>query len=101
MTRSDPIALVRFVETQGPTEATALAEIRRSRKRSHRMWFVFPQLVGLGRSATAQLYGIGLLAEGCACFNHAVLDVCYMECVDTLQDRRGSDLGTVFGPSMR
>jgi len=51
-------SLERFVEAQAPVYATALAEIRRGAKRSHWMWFIFPQLMGLGRSPTAQFYGV-------------------------------------------
>ncbi|MBP2300659.1 DUF1810 domain-containing protein [Azospirillum picis] len=68
-----PFDLQRFVTAQEPVYETALAELRAGRKRSHWMWFVFPQLRGLGRSATATLYGIGSIAEAEAYLRHPVL----------------------------
>ena len=61
---SDPFDLERFVQAQDPALAQVRRELGEGRKRSHWMWFVFPQLRGLGRSAMAQRYGIGSLAEG-------------------------------------
>ena len=68
--------LQRFVEAQdsGGTYATALAELRRGRKRSHWMWFVFPQIAGLGQSPTAVHYGVRGLDEARAYLAHPVLD---------------------------
>jgi uncharacterized protein (DUF1810 family) len=72
---SDPFELQRFVEAQdaGGTYERALAELRAGRKRTHWMWFVFPQLAGLGRSATAQRYAIGSLDEARAYLAHPLL----------------------------
>ncbi|MCP3731527.1 DUF1810 domain-containing protein [Sphingomonas sp. MG17] len=89
--------LERFVEAQADSYATALAEIRRGAKRSHWMWFIFPQLTGLGRSATARFYGISSLDEARAYLKHAVLGARYLECVGALQDLRTSDPIKVFG----
>ena len=97
MTTSDPFTLERFVEAQASTYANALAEIRRGSKRSHWMWFVFPQLVGLGRTSTAQDYAIGSLEEARAYLEHRLLGLRYMECVGALQDRATSDPVIVFG----
>ncbi len=71
----DPHDLQRFVEAQDHrgTYADALAELRHGRKRSHWMWFVFPQLAGLGRSAMAQRYAISSPAEARAYATHPVL----------------------------
>ena len=71
----DPFDLERFVAAQdaGGTYAAALAELRAGRKRSHWMWFVFPQLAGLGRSSTAQRYAISSPAEARAYLDHPVL----------------------------
>jgi uncharacterized protein (DUF1810 family) len=63
VTASDPHNLQRFIDAQHGTFETALAEIERGAKESHWMWFVFPQLAGLGRSATAQHYGVRSLDE--------------------------------------
>ncbi|MCP3971986.1 MAG: DUF1810 domain-containing protein [Rhodobacteraceae bacterium] len=65
--------LDRFVEAQASDYDTALAEIRAGRKQSHWMWYIFPQLAGLGRSATAQAYGVADLAEARAYLAHGVL----------------------------
>ena len=59
----DPYRLQRFVDAQADAYERALAELKNGRKASHRMWFVFPQLAGLGRSPTAQFYGIGSIEE--------------------------------------
>jgi uncharacterized protein (DUF1810 family) len=71
----DPFSLERFVSAQdeGGTYARALAELRAGRKRSHWMWFVFPQLAGLGSSPTARHYAISSLQEARAYLAHPVL----------------------------
>ncbi|MBA8991163.1 uncharacterized protein (DUF1810 family) [Curtobacterium pusillum] len=69
----DPHHLDRFVRAQEGVHDAALAELRRGRKSSHWMWFVFPQLTGLGRSATAQRFAIDGLAEARAYLAHPVL----------------------------
>ena len=63
MSTADPFDLERFVTAQAPVIATVLAELRAGRKRSHWMWFVFPQLRGLGRSSMATFYRIASLHE--------------------------------------
>ena len=73
MTGADPYDLQRFVAAQEPVFATALAELRAGRKRTHWMWFIFPQLRGLGRSPTATYYGIGSLDEARAYLAHPLL----------------------------
>lgn len=90
-------SLERFVEAQAPVYATALAEIQCGAKRSHWMWFIFPQLVGLGRSETARFYGIASLGEARAYLNHALLGPRYIECVEALHDLALSDPVAVFG----
>jgi uncharacterized protein (DUF1810 family) len=89
--------LGRFVEAQAPIYSRALAEIRRGAKRSHWMWFVFPQLAGLGRSATAQRYAIADIDEARAYLAHPLLGARYLECVLALQDLIDSDPVAVFG----
>ena len=69
----DPFDLRRFVDAQDGVIDTALAELRRGRKTSHWMWFVLPQLAGLGRSATAQHYAVSGLDEARALLDHPVL----------------------------
>jgi uncharacterized protein (DUF1810 family) len=70
---SDPYDLERFVRAQDHTYDVAAAELRRGRKSSHWMWFVFPQIAGLGRSPTAQHFAIGSLDEARAYLDHPVL----------------------------
>ena len=70
---SDPYDLARFIDAQGPMIATARAELEAGRKQTHWMWFVFPQLAGLGASAMAQRYAIGSQAEALAYLDHPVL----------------------------
>jgi uncharacterized protein (DUF1810 family) len=94
---ADPDALDRFVEAQAPVYATALAEIRRGAKRSHWMWFIFPQLAGLGRSETAKFFGIRSIEEARAYLAHPLLGKRYFECVAALQDLVASDPVAVFG----
>jgi uncharacterized protein (DUF1810 family) len=69
----DPFDLARFVSAQAGVFETAVGELRAGRKRTHWMWFVFPQLRGLGRSSTAQFYGITALDEATAYVQHPVL----------------------------
>ena len=68
-----PDALQRFLDAQEGVVDRAFDELRRGRKSTHWMWFVFPQLVGLGRSRMAQYYGIGNAAEAAAYWRHPVL----------------------------
>lgn len=89
--------LARFIEAQAKIYDTALAEIRAGSKRSHWMWFVFPQLRGLGHSPTAHYYGIASLAEARAYLAHPVLGPRYLECVKALQALGGSDPVSIFG----
>ena len=80
----DPHDLRRFVEAQAPVYAQARAELAAGRKRSHWMWFVFPQLRGLGRSATAQRFGIASRAEAEAYLAHPLLGPRLAECAELL-----------------
>jgi len=70
---TDPYNLARFLEAQAGAYEVALDEIRRGRKRTHWMWFIFPQLAGLGSSHTATFYAISGLAEARAYLEHPVL----------------------------
>lgn len=94
---SDGYNLDRFVEAQTPVYSAALAEIRRGAKRSHWMWFIFPQLAGLGRSETARLFGIRSREEALAYLAHPILGPRYAECVAAIQDLVISDPVAVFG----
>jgi uncharacterized protein (DUF1810 family) len=81
---SDPHNLQRFIEAQNGTYDTALAELHSGSKRSHWMWFIFPQLAGLGRSPTAQFYGIASVEEAVAYLQHPLLGSRLKQCVEAL-----------------
>jgi uncharacterized protein (DUF1810 family) len=86
MTENDPFNLERFVTAQsGGTFEHAIAELRCGRKCSHWMWFVFPQMQGLGYSAMARRYGITGLAEARAYLSHPVLGARLHECAAVLE----------------
>ena len=95
----DPFDLQRFVDAQdaGGTYASAVEELRAGRKRSHWMWFVLPQLEGLGHSATAQRFGVRGLAEARAYLDHPVLGPRLRECASALLGLPGSDPVAVLG----
>lgn len=90
-------SLDRFVEAQTLAYWGALAEIRRGAKRSHWMWYIFPQIAGLGQSATARHFAIRSIEEARAYLDHPVLGARYRECVAALQDLTISDPVAVFG----
>jgi len=96
----DEFDLQRFVTAQdaGGTYDAALRELRHGRKSSHWMWFVFPQLAGLGHSATAQRYAVSGLAEAQAYAAHPVLGPRLLECARALIDLPGTDPVLVLGP---
>jgi uncharacterized protein (DUF1810 family) len=96
---TDPHQLERFVTAQdrGGTYESALAELRAGRKRGHWMWFVFPQIAGLGRSPTAQAYAIVSLDQARAYLAHPVLGPRLVECARVLTERPGSTAEEIFG----
>jgi uncharacterized protein (DUF1810 family) len=93
----DPFDLARFVEAQGPVYAQAVLELRTGRKTSHWMWYVFPQLRGLGWSPAAHHYGISSLAEAQAYLAHPVLGSRLEECVRLVLDCQGRTAEQIFG----
>jgi uncharacterized protein (DUF1810 family) len=98
MTTSDPFDLDRFVGAQASTYARVVAEIRSGRKQSHWMWFVFPQMQGLGYSATARRYGITGLPEAQAYLSHPVLGARLRECAELLEQLdAGESAADIFG----
>lgn len=90
-------ALERFTEAQQNDYQTALAEIRSGSKRSHWMWYIFPQLTGLGSSANAQYFGIRDLAEATAYLAHPVLGERLKEITTTLLQLQSRDAHAIFG----
>lgn len=92
---TDPHNLQRFVDAQAPVFEQVRAELRAGRKRSHWMWFVFPQLAGLGASPMAQRYAISSLAEAAAYLDHPVLGPRLRECtrmVIAIEERAIEDI---------
>lgn len=94
---ADPFDLRRFVDAQERVYATVLDELRDGRKRSHWIWFVFPQLQALGRSPTAIRYGIASLAEATAYLDHDVLGPRLRECAQMVARIKGSSADEIFG----
>jgi uncharacterized protein (DUF1810 family) len=90
-------ALDRFVQAQAPVYAAVRAEIAAGDKRTHWMWFVFPQLRRLGRSATARHFGLEDAAEARAYLDHPVLGPRLRECCALLLGVRGRTLHRIFG----
>ena len=82
---SDPYNLRRFIDAQEGIYEAALVELRAGSKQSHWMWFIFPQLAGLGRSPTAQFFGIASLDEARAYLAHPVLGSRLRQSVDALR----------------
>ena len=97
MAPDDPYDLKRFVDAQARVYEIALDEIDNGRKRSHWMWFIFPQLRGLGRSSTAQIYGIGSLDEARAYLAHPLLGPRLRECAEAALEHSGKPLIDIFG----
>jgi uncharacterized protein (DUF1810 family) len=91
--------LERFIAAQdaGGTYETATAELRAGRKRGHWMWFVFPQIAGLGRSSTAQTYAIESLAEAKAYLSHPILGPRLVEAARVLTGLPGRTAEDIFG----
>ncbi|MFD2368248.1 DUF1810 domain-containing protein [Pseudoduganella sp. GCM10020061] len=86
-----------FVAAQAPVYAQALAELQAGRKRTHWMWYVFPQLAGLGRSATAQYYGLASLDEARAYAGHPVLGARLRECAHAALASGAASADDIFG----
>jgi uncharacterized protein (DUF1810 family) len=88
----------RFLDAQEPVIDTALSELRLGKKQGHWMWFIFPQLRGLGHSPTAQFYGLADLAEAQAYLHHAVLGTRLHECTMAVMGAPAHILQQLFGP---
>lgn len=103
---SDPHQLSRFCDAQSDIFETALDELRAGRKQTHWMWFIFPQLAGLGMSPTSQYFAIRSLAEAQAYLAHSVLGPRLVQSVEALlpwADRRSAEqiLGNVDAAKLR
>jgi len=94
---SDPFDLKRFVDAQAPVYRSVVDELRGGRKRSHWMWFVFPQLRGLGSSPMAAHYGIASLDEARAYLRHDLLGRRLHECTQLVNQVQGRSIAEIFG----
>ena len=97
MMDNDPYDLQRFVDAQSPVMEAVLGELAQGRKRTHWMWFVFPQLAELGQSSTARRFGIGSLAEARAYLQHPVLGERLRTCCRLLLQIEGRTAHEIFG----
>src|SRR5258708_16421114 len=93
----DPHNLQRFVDAQAPVYAQVVAELRAGGKRSHWMWFIFPQIAGLGHSATARRFAIASHAEAAAYLDHPVLGKRLRECCHLAMLVEGRSARQIFG----
>ena len=93
----DPFDLQRFLDAQAPLVEVVRSELRIGLKRSHWMWFVFPQIKGLGSSATSKFYAIGSREEAAAYLKHPVLGPCLVEYTRLVLAARGRTCEEIFG----
>lgn len=94
---SDPFQLERFVTAQQPVHDQVMAELAAGQKRTHWMWFVFPQLAGLGSSPMARTYAISGIAEARAYLTHPVLAPRLTQCCQQLMAIDGRSVREIFG----
>jgi uncharacterized protein (DUF1810 family) len=93
----DPYNLQRFVDAQEAVYSEVCAELRAGRKRSHWMWFIFPQIRGLGHSSMAAFYAISSLEEAKAYLNHPILGPRLLECCRLVNQIEGRRIEDIFG----
>jgi len=96
-TTADPYNLARFVSAQEKIYPTVLAELRSGEKRTHWMWYIFPQIAGLGRSPAAQFYAIQSRAEAIAYLAHPLLGPRLVECSTAVLAIQGRSAWAIFG----
>jgi uncharacterized protein (DUF1810 family) len=94
---SDPFDLDRFVKAQNPVYSGVIGELGRGRKQSHWMWFIFPQVAGLGFSAMSQRYAIATRAEAKAYLAHPVLGPRLAECTGLVLAVEGRSINAILG----
>jgi len=93
----DEFNLVRFLDAQENTYARALEELRAGKKRSHWIWYVFPQIKGLGRSVVAQTYGITGMNEARAYLAHPILGTRLKESIEAIESQHSDNATSVLG----
>jgi uncharacterized protein (DUF1810 family) len=94
---SEPYDLKRFIDAQENVYANVIIELKAGRKRSHWMWFIFPQIAGLGFSAMAQSFAIASRKEAIAYLAHAVLGPRLLECTSLVLDVKGKSIHDILG----
>src|SRR5271165_7208327 len=94
---TDPFNLQRFVEAQAPVYHEVCRELRAGRKESHWMWYVFPQIAGLGQSPTSVRFAISSLGEARAYLAHPVLGPRLRECAEFVLEVEGGTAREIFG----
>lgn len=94
---NDPFNLERFVDAQAAVYPNVVRELQNGRKQSHWMWFIFPQIAGLGHSSMAQLYAIQSLDEARAYLAHSVLGPRLVECTSLVNQVIGRSAEQIFG----
>jgi len=94
---NDPFDLNRFLTAQETVYRTALAELKNGRKRSHWMWYIFPQLDGLAKSATSKRYAIKSIEEARQYLNHPVLGARLAECAEAVLAVEGRSISEIMG----
>jgi uncharacterized protein (DUF1810 family) len=94
---TDRLDLQRFVDAQAPIYPRVVAELRQGRKQSHWMWFIFPQLAGLGQSAMAQRFALASRGEALAYLGHAVLGPRLRQCTTLVNAVEGRTIREILG----
>jgi uncharacterized protein (DUF1810 family) len=94
---NDPFNLTRFVDAQKGVYEGILTELRNGRKRTHWMWYIFPQVEGLGHSPTARYYAIRSLKEAGEYLRHPVLGMRLIECAEAVLGVEGRSVSEIFG----
>ena len=97
MAMDDPYNLQRFVDAQQPVFAGVIEELKRGSKRGHWMWFIFPQLKGLGRTSQSNFFGIASLQEAAAYLQHPVLGPRLTQCTQLVNTVEGRSAEDIFG----
>jgi uncharacterized protein (DUF1810 family) len=95
--RDDPFQLRRFTSAQEGIYDSVLAELKSGQKRTHWMWFIFPQIDGLGHSTTSKYYAIKSIEEARQYLNHPVLGTRLLECAETVLAIEGRSISEIFG----
>jgi uncharacterized protein (DUF1810 family) len=95
--RDDPFDLNRFTGAQKSIYSSVLSELRSGQKRTHWMWYIFPQIDGLAYSATSKFYAIKSIEEARQYLNHPVLGARLFECAETILAIEGRSVSQIFG----